>query len=123
MRSFTSLTNLRRRGSCSLNHTAESYLSAKQGAASMARRTMACSSGSCCASAAGNAQGVAANSSAASLVRQSGLDVRDDAIDGDLPGGTVAPVAVFEPARGDAAVPDHYAMRNAQQLRVGELHA
>jgi hypothetical protein len=81
------------------------------------------SSGSRCASAdAGPASASQAIGSSAA-VRQARANGFEQAIDGKLTGFAGAPVAVFELARGKAAVTDDHAVRDAQQLRVRELHS
>src|SRR5690606_6089234 len=126
-RSLASFTMLRRRGSISENHTAESYLSAKQSALAMACATMARSSGSCCEDAAACASPTcarpASSAAALSLAAQPMEDFRNQVIDGDLGGFAAAAMAVFQANGGQPAVADHDAVGDAQQFGVGELHA
>src|SRR5882672_509227 len=131
-RSSFSLTMRRSRGSISVYQTAESYWSVKHCAWTIALAITACSCGSRCWSArAGCAKAASAMTSSgrtrgariAGSGRQTGAHEGGRLIRGELGARAVAPLAVFESAGIEAAIRHHQAVRDAQQLGIGELDA
>src|SRR5882672_5149937 len=135
-RSSFSLTMRRSRGSISVYQTAESYWSVKHCAWTIALAITACSCGSRCWSArAGCAKAAPRAASAmtssgrtrgariAGSGRQTRAHEGGRLIRGELGARAVAPLAVFESAGIEAAIRHHQAVRDAQQLGIGELDA
>src|SRR6195256_4291723 len=135
-RSSLSLTMRRSRGSMSVYQTAESYWSVKHCASPIAFATTACSCGSRCWSA--RAACGTAPPSAASTITRSGrtpaarvagsspearAQKRERGVRGELGARAIASLAVFESAGLEAAICHHQPVRDAQQLRIGELDA
>src|SRR5580658_2384963 len=135
IRSAASLTSGRSRGSISLYQTAESYWSVKHSAWEIACATTACSCGSRCwsapaapasirASAANRAPGsAAARCTAGYSAAEAPAHEGECLVQGKLGAGAVTARAVFEPARLQAALGHHQAVRDAEELGVGELDA
>src|SRR5258705_7179969 len=135
-RSSFSLTMRRSRGSISVYQTAESYWSVKHCAWTIALAITACSCGSRCWSArAGCAKAAPRAASAmtssgrtrgariAGSGRQTRAHEGGRLIRGELGARAVAPLAVFDSARIEAAIRHHQAVRDAQQPGIGELDA
>src|SRR3984893_3299353 len=134
-RSSFSLTMRRSRGSISVYQTAESYWSVKHCASPIAFATTACSCGSRCWSARAGWPTAAPRASAkptsgrtrgariAGLSPETRAHEGERAIRGELGAGAVAALAVFEFAGIEAAIRHHQAVRDAQQLGIGELDA
>src|SRR3984893_13994773 len=135
-RSSFSLTMRRSRGSISVYQTAESYWSVKHCAWEIDFATTACSCGSRCWSArAGGAKAAPRAASAkptsgrtrgarvAGLSSETRAHEGERAIGGDLGARPIASLAVFESAGIETAIRHHQAVRDAQQLGIGELDA
>src|SRR5262245_36927552 len=119
----------------SLYQTSASYLSVKHSPSAIAFCTTALSSGSFWPSA--NVTPGAASTSARVNNERAGRGIMPRRLSGGAPSAQeldhavdrhvlrfgVAPVPVFELARVEPALRDHDAMRNAEELRVGELHS
>src|SRR6266478_1568228 len=135
-RSSFSLTMRRSRGSISVYQTAESYWSVKHCAWAIAFATTACSCGSRCWSARAGWR-TAAPRAASAMTRSgrtrtlrvagSGPETRahegERVVRGELGARAIASLAVFESAGIEAAIRHHQAVRDAQQLGIGELDA
>src|SRR6185437_2352186 len=128
-RSAGSCTNRSRRGSIMVYQTAASKRSAKHCACPMARWTTGPSAGSRCwsARAAGDASRLAAMSAASAishpLAPQACLDECHGFVGRELRALGIAAIAVLQAAGLQAPIADHQPMRDAEQLRVGELDA
>src|SRR4029077_2487855 len=133
-RSSFSLTMRRSRGSISVYQTAESYWSVKHCAWAIAFATTACSCGSRCWSArAGRAKAAPRAGSArptsgrtrgarvAGLSPETRAHEGERAICGELGARAIASLAVFESAGIETAIRHHQAVRDAEQLGIGEL--
>src|SRR5262245_37784517 len=127
MRSPKSFTYFRRRGSISLYQTSASYFSVKHWPELMAFCRTALSSGSCCRSA--KAPGAArARERRAAAKRRSGTlhpgtQETDRIVEREVPRFGVTAAAIRESPGLQAAIGDHHAVRNTQQLCVGEFDA
>src|ERR1700733_5216414 len=131
-RSSFCATSGRSRGSISRYHTAESYWSVKHCACAIAFATTACNCGSRCWSAAAgrNSAHTSSPSHPASAVRPAcvarvmrGVRSAPEPLAQELEGAGGGALAVLEAARFQGALAHHHAMRDAEQLRVGELDA
>src|SRR6266480_3299217 len=135
-RSSFSLMMRRSRGSMSVYHTAESYWSVKHCGSPIALATTDCSCWSRCWSArAGRrtptprAASATTRSAGARAARVAGSSPEarahegERAVRGEFGARALASLAVFESAGIEAAIRHHQAVRDAQQLGIGELDA